>query len=155
MGRDHTTAGRRPKAPGRTLTTTGRNPGKQIPQGGVVGSMFQGRTKHLGRLPAPSGTEEELPEAQRRSGVGRIGLQRLAVAGFGLGGTPEHLQNQSAVGQGPGARRTQSAIQHLVEERERSGWIAAHRESGGGGGPNAGRDPIASRIQYSAKESRG
>ena len=117
--------------------------------------MFQGRAKHLGRLPAPSGTEEQFREAQRRSGVGRIGLQRLAVAGFGLARTPEHFQHQGAVGQGPGARRTRSAIQHLVEERERSGRIAAHRESGGGGGPNAGGDSVAARIQYSAEESRG
>ena len=83
--------------------------------------MFQGRAKHLGRLLAPSGTEEQLREAQRRSGVGRIGLERPAVAGFGLGGTPEHFQHQGAVGQGPGARRTRSAIQHLVKERERAG----------------------------------
>lgn len=85
--------------------------------------------------------------------MGGIGVQRLAVAGLRLGGPPEHLQHQGAVGQRPGAGRSDGAVEHLTEERERPGRIAAHREGGGGGGADPGRDRGAARLQHPVEQA--
>ena len=78
--------------------------------------MFQGGLNQGGSLPVPSGPKQELGKAQRRRGVGRVGLKRLAVAGFRLRGTPQHLQYQRAVGERSGAGGARGAVEYLTKE---------------------------------------
>lgn len=86
--------------------------------------------------------------------MGRIGFQGCSVTLLGFRGAPEHLQHQSAVREGSGARRARSAIEHLVEERERPCRIAAQRERGRGGGANPGGDSLTARLQNAIEERR-
>ena len=86
--------------------------------------------------------------------MGGVGLKRLAVAGFRFRGASEHFEHQGAVRQGPGAGRTRGAVEDLTKERQSPSWIAAHREGGGGGGANAGRNPFAARLQDSVEQRR-
>ena len=116
--------------------------------------MFQRGLRNGGSLRVPSGAQQEFGEAQRRCGVSRVGLQRLAVTGLRFGRTAEHLQHQGAVGQRPGTGRTRGAVEHLAEERQGPGRIAAHRERGGGGGANPGRDPVPAGFQDPLEQIR-
>ena len=117
--------------------------------------MVEGRTHHFGRLRAPPGAEQQFRESQGRRGMGRIGFQRAPIARFRFGGPPQHLQHQGAVRKRPGASRAGGAVEHLTKERQRPRRIAAHREGGGGGGANAGRDSLAARLQHPIEEHRG
>ena len=116
--------------------------------------MFQRGLRNGGSLRVPSGAQQEFGEAQRRCGVSRVGLQRLAVTGLRFGRTAEHLQHQGAVGQRPGTGRTRGAVEHLAEERQGPGRIAAHREGGGGGGANPGRKPVPAGFQDPLEQIR-
>ena len=77
VGSDHRTAGGGAGARVRTLSRAGRlnGPGQQLEESRIVGCVFQGGTQHLGRLRASSGTEQQFGKAQRRCGMGRIGLK--------------------------------------------------------------------------------
>lgn len=117
--------------------------------------MLQGGTEHLGRLRTPPGPEQQFGEAERSGGGRRIGLQGIAVPGFGFRETPQHFEHQGAVRQRAGTRRPACAVEDLIEERERPRRIAAHRERRRGGGPNPGRDSLAARLQHAFEECRG
>ena len=116
--------------------------------------MFQGGTQHRGRLRAPSGAEQQFGEAQGGRRVGGVHFQGFPVAGLGFRGTPQHLEHQRAVRQGPGARRAGGAFEHLVEESERAFRIPRHGEGGGGGGANPGGNRAATRCEDAVEESR-
>lgn len=116
--------------------------------------MLQGGLHHGGSLRVPSCPQQELGKSQRRRSVGGVGLKRLAVAGFRFRGASEHFQHQGAVGQGSGAGRTRGAVEDLTKERQGPSRIAAHREGGGGGGADAGRNPFAARLQDPVEKRR-
>lgn len=86
--------------------------------------------------------------------MGRVGFQRLAVAGLRLRRTAEHLEYQAAVGQRSGTGRTRGAVDHLAKERQGPGGIPAHRECGRGGGADSGRNRLATRRQDAVEERR-
>ncbi len=86
--------------------------------------------------------------------MGRVGCQRRAVASLGFGRTREHLQYQRAVGERSGAGGARGAVEYLTKEHQRPGRIALHREGGGGGGANPGRDPVTARLQNTVEERR-
>lgn len=83
----------------------------------IVRREPQSGAHHAGGFLGEAGAKQQVRQTQGCRGVRGIGSQRLAVAGFGVRGPPEHLQHQGAVGQRSRARRTRGAFEHLVEER--------------------------------------